>query len=64
MELLLAVLAGGGIGAVVLFAWAKWLRKAYARDAERRREDVRQAENSLTERLGASAKDPKEARTN
>jgi hypothetical protein len=58
MEVLFAVLAGGGIGAVALFAWARWRGKADARDQEQRREELRQAEDSLTERLGASPKDP------
>jgi hypothetical protein len=58
MELLFAVLAGGGIGAVALLCWARWLRKADARDEEQRREELRQAEDSLTERLGASPKKP------
>ena len=58
MEVLFAVLAGGGIGAVALFAWAKWRRGAEARDQEQLQEELRQAENSLTERLGASPKKP------
>jgi type II secretory pathway pseudopilin PulG len=58
MEVMFVVLVGGGMGAAVVFAWAKWLRKAEERDEEQRREEVQQAENSLTERLGASPKKP------
>jgi hypothetical protein len=58
MEIMIAVLAGGGTGAAALLAWVKWLRKAEARDQEQRREEGRQVEDSLTERLGASPKKP------
>ena len=49
MGLILSILGGGGIGAVVLFAWVVWVGKAEERQRQRR-EELESIERRLTER--------------